>query len=118
MRVTTTPTRDGEETMTDEHADAGGSRDESKERASLPPVDFETFITSLSASALLHLGAMPLPDGSTQEVNLPMAKHTIDIIALLEEKTRGNLTDAEARTMNTILYDLRLRFIEVCKKTD
>ena len=78
-------------------------------------MDFATFILSLSHSALMHLGEAPHPEGNTVEVNLPMAKQTIDLLGLLEERTKGNLTGAEERLMTQILFDLRLRYVEQVK---
>lgn len=82
----------------------------------LPEIDFATFILSLGSSALLHLGEMTEPGGAPPEVNLPLAKQTIDIIAMLEEKTRGNLTDAEKKLLSSLLYDLRVKFVDAQKK--
>ena len=83
----------------------------------LPAVDFTTFVLSLSHSALLHLGDAPHPttDG-VSEVDLPMARQTIDLLALIQEKTHGNLTGAEEQMLTQALYDLRLRFVEVSQK--
>ncbi len=61
------------------------------------PIDFTTFILSLSSSAAFHLGLAPHPDKDACCENLPMAKHTIDILALLQEKTKGNLTGEDER---------------------
>ena len=77
------------------------------------PMDFNTFIMSLSTSALLHMGA--LPDAEGIEKNLPMAKHTIDCLAMLEDKTKGNLSGEEERLLNEVLYDLRMRFVSASK---
>ena len=83
----------------------------------LPAVDFTTFVLSLSHSALLHLGDAPHPSGGTsEEVDLPMARQTIDLLALIQEKTHGNLTGAEEQMLTQALYDLRLRFVEVAQK--
>ena len=60
----------------------------------LPAVDFHTFVLSLGSSALLHLGELEHPEAGPAEKDLPLAKHTIDILAMLQEKTRGNLTPA------------------------
>ncbi len=80
-----------------------------------PPIDFHTFILSLGSSALLHMGELDSPDGRPGEVDLPLAKHTIDVIAMLEEKTKGNLTPPEANLVESLLYDLRLRYVEKSK---
>jgi hypothetical protein len=82
----------------------------------LPAVDFTTFVLSLSHSALLHLGDAPHPTGERSEVDLPMARQTIDLLALIQEKTHGNLTGAEEQMLTQALYDLRLRFVEVSQK--
>ena len=63
----------------------------------LPAVDFHTFVLSLGSSALLHLGELEHPDVGAPQKDLPLAKHTIDILVMLEEKTRGNLTAAEEK---------------------
>jgi hypothetical protein len=81
----------------------------------MPPVDFHTFVLSLGSSALLHLGELESPDGDTRERDLGLAKHTIDILAMLREKTRGNLTPAEAKLIESLLYDLRLKYVEALK---
>ena len=81
----------------------------------LPTIDFATFILSLSHSALMHLGEAPHPDDNRVEVELPLAKQTIDLLILLEEKTKGNLTGDEERLMTQILFDLRMRYVERSK---
>ena len=81
----------------------------------LPAVDFTTFVLSLSHSALLHLGDAPHPEHGESAVDLPMARQTIDLLALLQEKTHGNLTGAEEQVLTQSLYDLRLRFVEVAQ---
>jgi hypothetical protein len=86
-------------------------REEKSERP-LPPMDFTTFCLSLASSALIHMGLAPYPEGERAEKNVPLAKQTIDILAMLEEKTSGNLSAEEARLLSTLLYDLRLRFVE------
>jgi hypothetical protein len=87
------------------------------EDGTTPPIDFTTFVLSLSTSALLHLGALPLPEGEeAPPPNLELAKHTIDCIAMLEDKTRGNLTGEEERLLGQVLYDLRMRYVAATKK--
>jgi hypothetical protein len=78
-------------------------------------VDFHTFILSLGSSALLHLGELDQPGGEPIQPDLPLAKHTIDIIAMLEQKTKGNLTSPEAHLVESLLFDLRLRYVERSK---
>lgn len=81
----------------------------------LPPASFATFVLSLTHSALVHLGDAPDPVTGTAEANLPMARHSIDVLALLQEKTKGNLTGEEERVLDQSLYDLRMRFVEVSR---
>lgn len=89
----------------------------SEEDSPPPGIDFNTFILSLSTSALMHLGKLPgAEDDAT--VNLALARQSIDCIALLEEKTRGNLTGEEERLISEVLYDLRLRFVAATQAAD
>ncbi len=82
----------------------------------LPSIDFTTLILSLSQTALVHLGEAPSPDGETPAANLSLARQTIDLLAVLQEKTKGNLSGEEERLLDQMLYDLRLRFVEASKK--
>jgi hypothetical protein len=79
-----------------------------------PNINFASFILSLAATAAVHFGDR-LEPGATQpgDVDLQAAGQMIDILALLEDKTRGNLTPDEQQLLDTVLYELRLRFIEV-----
>ncbi|MEO8874335.1 MAG: DUF1844 domain-containing protein [Polyangiaceae bacterium] len=81
----------------------------------LPSIDFSTFVLSLSHSALMHLGEAPHPDTNAVEKSIPLARQTIDLISLLEEKTKGNLSGDEERLIHQILFDLRMRFVELSK---
>lgn len=84
---------------------------ESPPRSPLPEVNFATFIVSLSTEVLFHLGEFPHPVSGEKEKDLPLAKHAIDTLAMLKEKTQGNLTDEEQKLMEGMLYDLRMAFI-------
>jgi hypothetical protein len=88
-----------------------------EEADALPAIDFSTFVLSLSHSALVHLGDAPLPDGQAPERDLLLAKQTIDLLGILQEKTRNNLTGEEERLLDQALYDLRLRFVEISKRS-
>ncbi len=81
----------------------------------LPSIDFATFVLSLNHSALLHLGEAPDLESGKREKNLPLARQTIDLIAMIEEKTKGNLSGDEERLVGQILYDLRMRYVEQTK---
>lgn len=77
----------------------------------LPPIDFSTFIVSLRTSAMLHLGSGR--DAKAESIDLALARQEIDLLGILEEKTRGNLTGEEERLLSQILFDLRTRYIAV-----
>ena len=76
------------------------------------PIDFYTFVLSLASSAFVYLGDAPHPETGAQiEPDFPLAQQTIDIVAMLKEKTKGNLTAEEERFMENLLADLRMRFV-------
>jgi hypothetical protein len=83
--------------------------------ADLPHLDFSTFVVSLSHSALVHMGDAQQPDGAT-EVDLALARQTIEILEILHEKTSGNLSGDEERLLDQVLADLRIRFEELSSK--
>ncbi len=101
---------------------SGGKEDTEKEdvkkeeQIPLPEMNISTFVFSLNSSALFHLGEIPDPATNKSEENMPMAKQTIDIISMLKEKTKGNLTKEEDLLIDHILYDLRMRYVEKVKK--
>jgi hypothetical protein len=86
--------------------------DASEEQPQFPEINFPTFVVSLNASALLHLGTIEDPNSGQKAKNLPMAKQTIDILSMLEEKTAGNLNNEEKNLLKNILYDLRLMYVK------
>ena len=86
--------------------------EEKEPQQTLPDIDFATFILSMGSSALVHLGEMPSPDSPGGEKNLALAKQTIDLLALLLEKTRGNLDEAEDNLLRSLLYDLRIKYVD------
>ena len=83
----------------------------------LPAINFSTFVASLNASALLHLGIIEDPSSGTKNKSLPMAKQTIDILSILQSKTKGNLTGEEERLIGEVLYNLRMAFVRESKKS-
>lgn len=77
------------------------------------PIDFYTFVLSLASSAFVHLGDAPHPEtGEPVKPDLPLAHQTIDILAMLREKTKGNLTPEEEKFLENLLTDLRIRYVE------
>jgi hypothetical protein len=82
----------------------------------LPEIDFSTFVISLSTQVLMHLGEIANPVSGNVEADISVAKQMIDILAMLNEKTRGNLNANEAQLMEGILFDLRMKYFESVKK--
>lgn len=78
----------------------------------LPEINFATFIFSLNTSVLVQLGVIEDPSTGKKAKNLILAKQTIDILGMLEEKTRGNLTEDEENMLKNILYDLRMIYVK------
>jgi len=81
--------------------------------ARLPPVDFPGFVIGLAQMALMHLGEIPEARGGTGEVDLEQARHAIDILDMLDAKTRGNLAEDEEQLLRHLRSDLKLRFVRV-----
>jgi Domain of unknown function (DUF1844) len=88
----------------------------SPDHESLPEINFSAFVISLSTQALMHLGEIANPISEKVELDVPVAKQMIDILAMLREKTRGNLNASEDRLMEDILFDLRMKYVEAVKK--
>lgn len=89
---------------------------EATSNEALPAINFPTFIISLSTQALMHLGEIPNPLTGKLEKEIQAAKQTIDILSVLEEKTRGNLDQGEAKLMEEVLYDLRMKYVQAVRK--
>jgi hypothetical protein len=77
-----------------------------------PQVNFTNFVISLSTSALFQFGDFPEYEGGKAEKNLPAAKQTIDILDMLNEKTKGNLDQNEASLIQGVLYELKMRYVK------
>ncbi len=82
----------------------------------LPPIDFPTFILSLATSAQMHMGMIANPQTGKSETNLAVAKETIDLLEILKEKTKGNLTQEEEQLFEHLLYELRMTYVEKKKQ--
>jgi hypothetical protein len=86
-------------------------KEDTKQEIPLPEISFINLIFSLSTSVLIQLGEIQDPVTQQLAKNLPLAKQTIDLIGMLEEKTKGNLTSDEEKLLENILYDLRMRYV-------
>jgi hypothetical protein len=89
---------------------------EAQAQEPLPEINFSTFIISLSTQALMHLGEIADPQSGKVLKDIPVAKQMIDIIGMLRDKTKGNLSAGEDRLTEDILYDLRMKYVEAVKK--
>lgn len=90
----------------------GNSDADAKTNSTLPKIDFSSFILSLYSSGLVQLGKVEDPSTGSRSVNLDLARHTVDMIAMLEEKTKGNLNSEEQNLIKALLSELRIAFVE------
>ena len=81
----------------------------------LPPGDFTTLVTSLATQVFLSLGGIENPETKKRYLDLDLAKHHIDILAMLEQKTKGNLSDAEKKLLDQALYEVRMQYVQVAQ---
>ncbi len=86
------------------------------ESDSLPEITFSSFILGLSTQALMYLGEIPNPQDRQVHRDLAAAQQMIDVLGMLKEKTRGNLDRDEDRLLDHILFDLRMKYVEVVRK--
>ena len=77
----------------------------------MPAVSFISFILSLNTTALFHLGELPHPETGRKLLDLELARHSIDTLIMLEEKTQGNLEKDEAELLDKVVYELKMRFV-------
>ena len=81
----------------------------------LPPADFKSLMGLLASQAVMGLGAYSDPQSGGVVVDLPGAKFAIDLLAVLEEKTKGNLDEEESKEIGTVLNELRSRFVQIAQ---
>ena len=107
--------KEAAEKVKEEKERKGEPKKEEAERAPLPEVNFNSLIFSLSSSVLLHLGEIADPQSGEKKKDIALAKHTIDTIAMLKQKTQGNLTEEEQKFIDAILADLRWRYVKAAE---
>ena len=100
-----------EEAFQEASQKAAAEADKKAQEIPFPGVTFSSFIFSLSSAAFVSLGAIPDPNTGKVEKNLPLVKQTIDLLGLLREKTRNNLTQEEENLFDHLLYDLRMSYV-------
>ena len=86
------------------------------EAQSTPTINFTSFVLSISTSALVQMGLVPDPVSNETQKNMVLAKQQVDILEMLGEKTKGNLDENEQKLMDQVLYELRMRYVEVQDK--
>lgn len=91
------------------------SRPSAADVANLPPADFSMLVGMFSTQAMVSLGVIPNPETGKPQRNLPLAKHFIDLLEVLQDKTRRNLTGHEANLLEGSLHELRMAFVELSK---
>ena len=89
-----------------------GERQPQVDSAQLPQPEFSTLVGLFATQAMVSLGLIGHPEDGKTDVQLPLARHFIDLLGVLEEKTRGNLSDAEGKLLEQSLHDLRVAFLE------
>jgi hypothetical protein len=92
----------------------GVTTDQEEEEHFLPEVNFMNFILSLSTTAMFHFGDFADPASGKAKKNMAAAKHTIDTITMLADKTKGNLNDNEKNVLDAVLFELRMRYVKEC----
>lgn len=93
-----------------------GERAYAAQSSSHDPISFSGFLLGLTTQALMFLGEIDPPPGQTRVTDLSAARQMIDLLAMLKEKTKGNLEEAEAAMLENALFDLRIRYVEIAKK--
>jgi len=96
-------------------AAASGRAPGAKGKRELPPATFGTLVQSMVTQVLFYLGDLA-PGGGQPAVNLDMAKHQIDTLSMLEDKTKGNLTPEEQQLLDAALYEVRMRYVNVASQ--
>jgi hypothetical protein len=110
-------TKDETPRSTPEAAAAPSPPYEHPGRPDAEPVTFSTFVLGLSTQALLHLGEIPDPVTNMMQRDLAAAKQVIDILGVLREKTKNNLQAGEETLLDSVLYDLRMRYVELARSS-
>lgn len=111
--------RNGDDIKT-EKADAGEKfqstegNNNSREQ-DIPPLDFSGFVLGLGQMALVHLGEIPEPHSGETVRDLAQARHTIDILDMLQQKTKGNLDAGEEKLIQGIENELKLKYVKAAK---
>lgn len=104
----------GESVPAAEEQSAGAGEDEGERE--MPPANFETLMQTLASNALLAMGAVPDPETGQRYAHMGLAKHHIDMLGVLQEKTQGNLSEEEEQTLSTTVTELRNAFVQLVEQ--
>lgn len=102
---------DTEKNAEQEKKPEGCGCEKEKAMPRMPEVTFTTFVLSLASSGLVQLGEVPDPSTGDTGENLLMAKHTIDVLSMLRDKTAGCLDEDERKVLEALLYELRMKYV-------
>lgn len=108
----------GSSPTTERPAEGSQESGESAGPVPVPPADFSTLVAMFSMQAMVALGAIPNPATGKHEAHLELARHFVNLLGVVEEKTKGNLTSEEAEMLSSTLHHLRIAYIEQTKKQD
>ncbi len=89
---------------------------EQKKAGTLPELDFSALVISLATTAQMSMGNIPNPQTNKPEQNLPAAQQMIDVLGMLKEKTKGNLTGEEQALLDSVLFNLRMQYVKAAEK--
>jgi hypothetical protein len=95
---------------------AGSHKTQEAYDQSSEPISFSSFILGLITQALLFMGEVSPPPGQTKQIDLSAARQMIDLLAMLKQKTKGNLDSTEDTMLENALFDLRMRYVQIAKK--
>lgn len=79
-------------------------------------IDFPTFVLSIASAAMMGLGLAPRPDSGKTELDLDMARQNIDLLEMIQGKTKNNLTPDEEKLLERVMFEVRSKFVEVSRK--
>ena len=89
----------------------GSENEKASQEMPLPPADFTTIVSMLATQAMLNLGTLPNPMTGKTDLNLSQAKHAIDLVEVLQEKTKGNCNPQEEAMLQNLLHELRMAYV-------
>ncbi|MBC20664.1 MAG: hypothetical protein CMJ74_10455 [Planctomycetaceae bacterium] len=95
----------------DPAATVKSANEKASQEIPLPPADFTTIVSMLATQAMLNLGTLPNPMTGKTDRNLPQAKHAIDLVEVLQEKTKGNCNPQEVAILQNLLHELRMAYV-------